>query len=103
MERALVNAEQIFRVRVSGLTVGRLFVWWFCGNPSHVDRCLPNADRKAPPMRKRKLTFTGTGAAAAFGAIAALLGSSASLGAGDAAAGKQAFSTTCGACHSPEP
>ena len=54
-------------------------------------------------MRKRKLTLTSTGAAAAFGAIAALLGSSASLAAGDAAAGKQAFTTTCGACHSTDP
>jgi cytochrome c len=54
-------------------------------------------------MRKRKLTFTSAGAVAAFGAIAALFGSSASLGAGDAAAGKQAFSTTCGPCHSTEP
>jgi len=53
-------------------------------------------------MRKRNLTPTSTGAAAAFGAIAALLGSSASLAAGDAAAGKQAFSGTCGACHSTE-
>jgi len=53
-------------------------------------------------MRKRNLTPTSTGAAAAFGAIAALLGSSASLAAGDAAARKQAFSATCGACHSTE-
>ena len=54
-------------------------------------------------MRNRKLTLTSTAAAAALGAIAALLGSSASLAAGDAAAGKQAFTITCGACHSTEP
>jgi cytochrome c len=54
-------------------------------------------------MRNPKLTLTSTGAAAAFGAIAALLGASPSLAAGDAAAGKQSFTTTCGACHSTEP
>jgi cytochrome c len=44
------------------------------------------------------------GAAVALGAIAALLlGSSPGLAAGDAAAGKQVFTTTCGACHSTEP
>ena len=55
-------------------------------------------------MRNRKLTPTSTAAAVALGAIAApLLGSSPGLAAGDAAAGKQAFTTTCGACHSAEP
>ena len=55
-------------------------------------------------MRNRKLILTSTAAAVALGAIAALpLGSSPSLAAGDAAAGKQAFTTTCGACHSTEP
>jgi cytochrome c len=40
----------------------------------------------------------------AVGAIAALpLGGSPALAAGDAAAGKQMFTTTCGACHSTEP
>jgi len=53
-------------------------------------------------MRKPKLTLTSTAAAAAYGTIAVLVGSPASFGAGDAAAGKQAF-TTCGACHSTEP
>ena len=39
-----------------------------------------------------------------FAAVAALLLSSMpNLAAGDAAAGKQAFTTTCGACHSTEP
>ena len=54
-------------------------------------------------MRTPKLTLGSTGAAAAVGAIAALLGASPSLAAGDAAAGKQSFTTTCGACHSTEP
>ncbi len=55
-------------------------------------------------MRNRKLISTSAGAAVALGAIAALpLGSSPGLAAGDAAAGKQAFTTTCGACHSTEP
>jgi cytochrome c len=55
-------------------------------------------------MRDRKLIPTSTGAAGTLGAIAALLlGSSTGLAAGDAAAGKQVFTTTCGACHSTEP
>ena len=57
-------------------------------------------------MGKRKITPPRTGAevAAALGVIAALLaGSSPSLAAGDAAAGKQTFTTTCGICHSTEP
>ena len=57
-------------------------------------------------MGKRKITPTRTRAevAAALGVIAALLaGSSPSLAAGDAAAGKQTFTTTCGICHSTEP
>src|SRR5260221_1448088 len=55
-------------------------------------------------MRNRKLISTSAGAAVALGAMAALpLGSSPGRAAGDAAAGKQAFTTTCGACHSTEP
>ena len=55
-------------------------------------------------MRNRKITRAGTGAALALGALVVLvLGSSPGLAAGDAAAGKQAFGTTCGACHSTEP
>src|SRR5260221_2651013 len=55
-------------------------------------------------MRNRKLSSTSTAAAVALGAMAALpLGSSPGLAAGDAAAGTQAFNTTCGACHSTEP
>jgi cytochrome c len=55
-------------------------------------------------MRNRKITRAGTGAALALGAIVALLaGSPPGLAAGDAAAGKQAFGTTCGICHSTEP
>jgi cytochrome c len=55
-------------------------------------------------MRDRKPIPASTGAAVALGAIAALLlGSSPGLAAGDAAAGKQVFTTTCGACHSTEP
>lgn len=50
-------------------------------------------------MPNRKNTLTSTGAALA----ALLLGSSHSLAAGDAAAGKQAFTTTCAACHSTDP
>lgn len=46
---------------------------------------------------------TNTGAAAAVGAIAALLGAPPSLAAGDAAAGKQTFTSTCAACHATEP
>jgi cytochrome c len=56
-------------------------------------------------MRNRKITLTGTGAAVPFSAAIAalLLGSSPGLAAGDAATGKQAFTSTCGACHSTEP
>jgi cytochrome c len=55
-------------------------------------------------MRDRKLIPTSTGAAGALSVIAALLlGSSPGFAAGDAAAGKQVFTTTCGACHSTEP
>jgi cytochrome c len=54
-------------------------------------------------MRKPKLTLTSIAAAAAYGTIAVLVGSSASFGAGDAAAGKQAYVITCSACHSAEP
>ena len=54
-------------------------------------------------MRKPKLTLTSMAAAAAYGTIAVLVGSSASFGAGDAAAGKQAFVITCSACHSAQP
>jgi cytochrome c2 len=52
-------------------------------------------------MRNRKLIPTSTGVALALGAIAALpLAASPALAAGDAAAGKQIFTTTCSACHS---
>jgi cytochrome c len=52
-------------------------------------------------MRNPKLIPTSI---LAVGAIAALpLGGSPALAAGDAAAGKQMFTTTCGACHSTEP
>src|SRR5260370_41269081 len=55
-------------------------------------------------MRNRKLISTSAGAAVALGGIAGPpLGSSPALAAGDAAAGKQAFTTTCGGCHSTEP
>src|SRR5260370_6020488 len=55
-------------------------------------------------MRNRTLISTSTAAVVGLGAIAALpLGSSPGLAADDAAAGKQAFTTTCGACHSTEP
>jgi cytochrome c len=55
-------------------------------------------------MRNRKLIRITTGVAVALGALAALpLASSPGLAAGDAAAGKQAFTTTCGGCHSTEP
>jgi cytochrome c len=56
-------------------------------------------------MRNRKIALASTGAAAALGAAIAalLLGSSPGLAAGDAAAGKQDFATTCGVCHSTEP
>jgi cytochrome c len=56
-------------------------------------------------MHNRKITLTGTGAAIPFGAAigALLLGSSPGFAAGDAAAGKQTFTTTCGICHSTEP
>jgi cytochrome c len=55
-------------------------------------------------MRDRKLIPTSTGSAVALGAMAALLlGSSPGLAAGDVAAGKQVFTTTCGACHSTDP
>ena len=53
-------------------------------------------------MRNPTRTLTSIGAAAAFGAATALIGASPSLAAGDAAAGKQNFATTCGACHSTE-
>jgi cytochrome c2 len=43
-------------------------------------------------------------AAVALGAIAALpLAASPALAAGDAAAGKEMFTTTCGVCHSAQP
>ena len=52
-------------------------------------------------MRNPKLIPTSI---LAVGAIAAVpLGGSPALAAGDAAAGKQVFTTTCGACHSTEP
>jgi cytochrome c len=52
-------------------------------------------------MRNPKLISTSI---LAVGAIAALpLGGSPALAAGDAAAGKQMFTTTCGVCHSTEP
>ena len=55
-------------------------------------------------MHNRKITLASRGAAVALAAIAALLlGSMPGLADGDAAAGKQAFTTTCGACHSTEP
>lgn len=55
-------------------------------------------------MRTRRLIATSRELAVALGAIAALvLGSSRGLAAGDAAAGKQALTTTCGICHSTEP
>lgn len=55
-------------------------------------------------MCNRKPIPASTGAAVALGAVAALLlGSSPVLAAGDAAAGKQALTTTCGICHSTEP
>jgi cytochrome c len=51
-------------------------------------------------MRNPKLISTSI---LAVGAIAALpLGGSPALAAGDAAAGKQMFTTTCGVCHSTE-
>jgi cytochrome c len=53
-------------------------------------------------MRNQKL-ISSAGAPIVLGAIAALLASSTGLAAGDAAAGKQAFTTTCGICHSTEP
>jgi cytochrome c len=60
--------------------------------------------RKVRLMRNRKLIPTSIRAALALGAIAALpLDASPALAAGDAAAGKQTFTTTCGACHSTEP
>jgi cytochrome c len=59
--------------------------------------------QKITRMRDRKLTLAGGGAVIVLASIVALsLGSMPSL-AGDAAAGKQAFATTCGACHSTEP
>jgi cytochrome c len=55
-------------------------------------------------MRNRNITLACRRAAVPLAAIAALLlGSVAGLADGDAAAGKQAFTTTCGACHSTEP
>jgi cytochrome c len=52
-------------------------------------------------MRNPKLIPTSI---LAVGAIAALpLGGSPALAAGDAAAGKQIFTTTCAACHSAQP
>ena len=55
-------------------------------------------------MRNRNITLACRRAAVALAAIAALLlGSVPGLADGDAAAGKQAFTTTCGACHSTEP
>ena len=55
-------------------------------------------------MRNRNITLACRRAAVPLAAIAALLlGSVPGLADGDAAAGKQAFTTTCGACHSTEP
>lgn len=57
-------------------------------------------------MRNRKPIPRSTRAVvgAALSAVATLpINSSPGLAAGDAAAGKQAFATTCGACHSTEP
>ena len=55
-------------------------------------------------MRNRKLIPTSMEAALALGAIAVLpLAASPALAAGDAAAGKQFFTTTCAVCHSAEP
>jgi cytochrome c len=55
-------------------------------------------------MRNRKIALARTAPASALAATAALLvGSMHGLAAGDAATGKQAFTTTCGACHSTEP
>ena len=55
-------------------------------------------------MRNRNITLACRRAAVALAAVAALLlGSVPGLADGDAAAGKQAFTTTCGACHSTEP
>jgi cytochrome c len=55
-------------------------------------------------MRNRKLIPMSMGGALALGAIAALpLDASPALAAGDAAAGKQTFTTTCAACHSTQP
>ena len=52
-------------------------------------------------MRNPKLIPTSI---LAVGAIAALpLGGSPALAAGDAAAGKQMFTTACGVCHSTQP
>jgi cytochrome c len=81
------------------------FVWLSDGvRHAGKDRWLPKAGRKVSHMRNRKITLAGRGAVIALAAIAALLlGSMPSLAAGDAAAGKQAFTTTCGACHSTEP
>jgi cytochrome c len=65
---------------------------------------LPKAGRKVSRMRNRNITLACRRAAVALAAIAALLlGSVPGLADGDAAAGKQAFTTTCGACHSTEP
>jgi cytochrome c len=59
--------------------------------------------QKVNRMRNRKHTLAGRGTVIALAAVAALLLSSMpNLAAGDAAAGKQAFTTTCGACHSTE-
>jgi cytochrome c len=64
----------------------------------------PSTEQKGSRMRNRKLTLAGRGAVIALAPIAALLlGSMPSLAAGDAATGKQTFTTTCGACHSTEP
>jgi cytochrome c len=55
-------------------------------------------------MRDRKIILDRPAAAIALTAAAALLlGSVHVLAAGDATVGKQAFTTTCGACHSTEP
>lgn len=58
----------------------------------------PCTEQKGSRMRTRKPTLASRGAVIALAPIAALLlGSMPSLAAGDAAAGKQTFTTTCGA------
>ena len=55
-------------------------------------------NRNLVPRSTQTIIGTALSAAAAL-----LISSSPGLAAGDAAAGKQAFATTCGACHSVEP